>query len=166
MIRVHQLLWSQIVRRKRQVKQHYMSMIWTCLLIFSSWKNHPQSARWNIVRGEWFFVCVASRSAITSHHECEITSNVKTDNYIRLVVHGVQSADHQTRLLGDWKQTRAAGDHELEVETDWPERRQRLTEGLTGRSSSSTDVSPVCVKIPPPAHLLPGAILQRSRLRA
>ena len=72
----------------------------------------------------------------------------KTDNYIRLVVHGVQSADHQTRLLGDWKQTRAAGDHELEVETDWPERRQRLTEGLTGRSSSSTDVSPVCVEIP------------------
>ena len=31
----------------------------------------------NIVRGEWFFVCVASRSAITSHQECEITSNVK-----------------------------------------------------------------------------------------
>ena len=31
----------------------------------------------NIVRGEWFFVCVASRSAITSHQECEITSNEK-----------------------------------------------------------------------------------------
>ena len=46
MTRVHRLLWSQIVRRNRQEKQHYTPMTRTLPPIFSSRKNHPQSARW------------------------------------------------------------------------------------------------------------------------
>ena len=50
----------------------------------------------------------------------------------------------------------AVGDHERRVETELPERRQPVLEGLTRESSSLTDVSPVDVAItpaiPPSAH--------------
>ena len=57
------------------------------------------------------------------------------------------------KLWTTGKQRRAVGDHELRVETELPESLQPLTEGLTRGSSSSTDVSPADVAIPPPALL-------------
>ena len=44
-----------------------------------------------------------------------------SDNDIPLVVPGMQAVDHQTRALGDRKQTRAVGDRDLQVETDLPD---------------------------------------------
>ena len=75
----------------------------------------------------------------------------KTDNHIPLVVPGVQAAVHQTRALGDRRQTRAVGDHERQAEIDLPEWLQPFTKGLTVESSSSTDVSQADVEMPPPA---------------
>ena len=79
----------------------------------------------------------------------------KTDNHILLVVPGVQATEHQTKALDDRKQTRVVGDHGLWVETELPERLQPFTEGLTRVSSSSTDVSPADVEVPPPVIPLP-----------
>ena len=45
-------------------------------------------------------------------------------------------------------------DHQLQVETESPEWLPPLTEGLTRSVSSSTDISPADVEIPPPAFLL------------
>ena len=56
------------------------------------------------------------------------TVECKTDNHIPLVVPGVQLTDHMTRAL--------TGSRD---------------EGLTRGSSSSTDVSPADVDMPPPA---------------
>ena len=67
-----------------------------------------------------------------------------TDNHILLLVPGVQASDHQPKTLNDRKKKRVVADHEPHVE------------GLTRRSSSSTDVSPADMAIPPPA-LLPSA---------
>ena len=63
---------------------------------------------------------MASRSAITANHEWE-NIECKTDNHIPLGVPGVQATDHQTHALGDGKQTRTVGDHELQVGTELPE---------------------------------------------
>ena len=49
-----------------------------------------------------------SRSAIISHQEWE-KLGCETDNHILLVVPGVQATDHQTRALGDQRQTRVVG---------------------------------------------------------
>ena len=45
----------------------------------------------------------------------QVNIECKTDNHIPLVVPGVQAMDHQTRALGDWKQTRAVGEYELKM---------------------------------------------------
>ena len=82
--------------------------------------------------------------------------NAKRTTTFPWLSQGVQATDHQTCAPGDQKQTRAAGNHELKVETDLPERPQTFAEGLRRRSSSSTDVSRAGVEIPPalspPAH--------------
>ena len=64
----------------------------------------------------------------------------KTDNHIPLVVPGVQAAADQTKTLDDWKRTQAVGDHESSVESKSTRMASTITEGLTRRSSSSTDV--------------------------
>ena len=69
---------------------------------------------------------------------------------IPLVVPGVQATEHETEALDHRLQTRAVGDHVQHVETDLPEWLQQFTEGLTRGSSSSTDVSPADVELPPP----------------
>ena len=51
-------------------------------------------------------------------------------------------------------QAQAVGDHERRVETLFTEWLQPLTEGLTGESSSPTDVSPADLHMPLPALLL------------
>ena len=79
------------------------------------------------------------------------TANVKQTTTFTLVVPVMQTTDHQTQALGGQKHTRAVGDHKLHVLTDLPEWLQPFTEGLTRGSSSSTDVSPDDVDIPPPA---------------
>ena len=79
------------------------------------------------------------------------TSSVKPTTTFLGVVPGVQATVHQTKALGDRNQTQAVGDHERSVETKLPEWLQPPTEGLTMRFSSSTDVSPADVEIPPPA---------------
>ena len=79
------------------------------------------------------------------------TTDCETDNHIPLVVPSVQATEHQTKALDDRKQKRAVGDYEQRVETELPERLQPFMEGLTHGSSSSTDVSPADVAIPPPA---------------
>ena len=60
----------------------------------------------------------------------------KSDNHIPVVIPGGQATDHQTRALGDRKQTRAVGDHELKVETDLPGRLQPFREGITTANNS------------------------------
>ena len=62
-----------------------------------------------------------------SHQEWE-NIECKTDNHVPLFVPSVQATDHQTRALGDRKQTQAVGDHELKVETGLPEWLQPFTE--------------------------------------
>ena len=89
---------------------------------------------------------MAFRSAIICHQAWE-NIECNTDNHVPLVVLGVQAADHQTRPVGDWRETRAVGDHKPDVETDLPDWLP-CTEGLTGSSSSSTVVSPGDVEIP------------------
>ena len=42
----------------------------------------------------------------------------KTDNYILLVVPGVQATEHQAKALGHRKRTPAVGDHERSVDTE------------------------------------------------
>ena len=74
-----------------------------------------------------------------------ITAECKTDNHIPLVAPGVKASEHQIKALDDRKQTRAVGDHWLRADAELPEWLQPLTEGLTRRSSSSTDVSPADV---------------------
>ena len=58
-------------------------------------------------------------SAIISRREWK-KIECKTDNHIPLVVPAVQATDHQTRALGEQRETRAVGDHELKVDTDLP----------------------------------------------
>ena len=67
------------------------------------------------------------------------TSVVTIDNRIPLVVPGAQETEH------DRKPAQSVGDHERRVETRLQEWLQPFTEGLTRRSSSSTDVSPADV---------------------
>ena len=63
----------------------------------------------------------------------------------------VQTNEHRSKALGDWKQAQALGDHERRVEIQLPERLRPFMEGLTMGSSSSTNVSPAAVAIPPSA---------------
>ena len=65
----------------------------------------------------------------------------KTENHIPVVIPGVQATDHQSRALGDRKQTRAVGDQDLKVETVSPGRLQPFTEGKTTASKSSSRTS-------------------------
>ena len=97
------------------------------------------------------FVRLASRSAAIYHQESE-NIECNTDKHVP-VVPGVQETDHQTHALKDRKQTRAVNDLALQVEREVPEWLQPFMEGVTRESSSSTDVSPADVAVPPPALL-------------
>ena len=119
--RIHQLLWLQMVRHDRRSN---------CMCL---WFGHV-----------WWSPII---ERITPSR---VGENIESGNscHIFLVVPGVQSNRRIANpALGDQKQTRAVGDHELQVETVIPEWLQPPTEGLTGRSSSSTDDSPADVEI-------------------
>ena len=108
-----------------------------------------------IVRRERFLVCLATKSAIVSHQEWEKTTVKLTTTFP-----WVSRMQPITRpnLWATRSRHKRWATTSGRVETDLPEWLQPFTEGLTGGSSSSTDVSPADVEIPPqaiapPAHL-------------
>ena len=135
--------------------QQYMSVIWTCLFNINYWQNHPRYFQWEIVHIKRYvrMNCIQVSHPISS--ALGENSSVKTDNHVPLVVPGVQATDHQTKALGNQKQTRSVGDRDLHVNQELPERLQQLTEGLTRGSSSSTTVVPADLDI----HTTAGTLL-------
>ena len=85
------------------------------------------------MRRKRLLVCMASRSAIIYNQEWE-NIECNTGNHMPFVVPGVQATEHQTKSVGNRKQTQAVGDHERRVETELPERLQPFKEGLTRES--------------------------------
>ena len=90
-----------------------------------------------------------SSGRMTSHQ----TNTGDEPNVCNNAIVCVQATEHQTTALGDRKLAQAVGDHVRRVATNLPEWLQPFTEGLTRKSSCSTDVTPAEVATPPPAKL-------------
>ena len=121
--------------------QPFRCMIWTCLLL----KESPAvlSLRKNVKN-----TVIRMHDNQVSHHISSImgeTSSVKPTTTLQ--------PNTRPKASNDRKQTRVVGDHEPSAETELRDWLQPLTEGLTWGSSSSTDVFPPDVGIPPLAHL-------------
>ena len=128
-----------------------MSVIWTCLFKFNFWKNHPRHSLGKLVEehGYWYEWHAGQPSCLIKHGG---TMESKTDSHIPLVVPDMQATDHQTRALGDRKQTRAVGARAQQVETEMQKWLPPFTEGLTGEIVKFDRRSPhLDVEIPPPA---------------
>ena len=78
----------------------------------------------------------------------------------------MQAIEHQTKALDDRKRTPAVGHDDGSVETQLLVWRQPVTEGLTREYSSSTDVSPADVELPPLALLPSAHFPERPELRS